>query len=190
MGDGMVMIWLVGNVDPQTSAVCGALANHQLLLFDDPEELRRASHNDVADLIVVAGWRHLIPADVLANPRLGTVGFHSAKLPEYPGRAPVPWTLLRGDSFAYNTMLFLDEGVDSGDIIDERVTAVMGDDTPETLYDWMAMTAVDMLLTHLPALLAGTAPRTPQDQSRRGPLTTKDGWDRLRSRDAVVLDPR
>jgi methionyl-tRNA formyltransferase len=128
------------------------------------------------DLIVVAGYRRLLPAS-LVN-RIPTVGFHSAKLPEYPGRAPVPWTLLRGDSHAWNTMLYLDEGVDSGDIIDTRSRAILPGDTPETLYEWVARTDAEMLLANLPGLLDGTAPRKPQDLSRRGPLTPKDGWDR------------
>lgn len=139
-------------------------------------------HHDITtvpypDLIVVAGWRRLIPANVLAMPRLGTVGFHSAKLPEYPGRAPVPWTLLRGDALAWNTMLFLDGGIDTGDIIDERSTLVMPGTDPWQLYDWVATSSVWMLMEHLPALLEGRAPRRPQDMSRRGPLTTPDGWN-------------
>lgn len=126
------------------------------------------------DLIVVGGWRRLIPPDVLAL--APTVGFHSAKLPEYPGRAPVPWTLVRGDEWAWNTMLYLDEGVDSGDIIDTRAHRVLEGETPASLYDWIAASSVEMLLANLPGLLEGTAPRKPQDPARRGPLTTKDGW--------------
>jgi methionyl-tRNA formyltransferase len=133
------------------------------------------------DLIVVAGWRRLIPPDVLAVPRYGTVGFHSARLPEYPGRAPVPWALLRGDTETANTMLYLDEGVDSGDIVDERTIPIVEGDTPSALYERMARTSVEMLRQHLPALLAGNAPRRPQDLSRRGPLTTPDGWQRWES---------
>jgi methionyl-tRNA formyltransferase len=75
-------------------------------------------------------------------------------------------------------MLYLDEGVDSGDIIDERRIAIPPDATPEWLYGRMAATLVEMLHRHLPGLLDGTAPRRPQDQARRGPLTTADGWDR------------
>jgi hypothetical protein len=126
------------------------------------------------DLIVVGGWRHLIPPAILAL--APTVGFHSAKLPEYPGRAPVPWTLLRGDKYAWNTLLYLDEGVDSGDIVDTRVHKMREGETPDTLYDWIASSSVEMLLANLPSLLDGTAPRKPQDPARRGPLTTKDGW--------------
>lgn len=126
------------------------------------------------DLIIVAGCRHLVPPEVLTL--APTVGFHSAKLPEYPGRAPLYWTFLRGDPFIYNTMLYLDEGVDSGDVI-----AVEQIPTPATMAEAQQAVAESdarLLRRYLPALLAGTAPRHPQDPAKRGPLTTKDGYTR------------
>lgn len=129
------------------------------------------------DLIITVGWRHLVPKDILDATPLGVVGFHSARLPEYPGRAPVPWAILRGDATTDNTMLFLTDEPDAGDIIDRRTIPVT---TASEMNRRMGETAAEMLRQHLPALLAGTAPRTPQDRSRRGPLTTADGWQRLR----------
>lgn len=170
-------IVLIGNVEPQTSAALTVIAGYDVLHISDPDDLWQVSGYG-PDLIVVAGWRRLIPPDILAL--APTVGFHSAKLPEYPGRAPVPWALIRGDKETANTMLYLDDGVDSGDIIDSRRIPILKTDTPERLYAEMADTLADMLREHLPALLDGTAPRTPQDLSRRGPLTTADGWERLR----------
>lgn len=128
------------------------------------------------DLIVVAGWRKLIPKVILDM--APTVGFHSAKLPEYPGRAPVPWALLRGDDETANTLIYLEEDADTGDIIDSRTIALHEDSTPESVYRDMGRTSIDLIAEHLDGLLRGTAPRTPQDFSRRGPLTTKDGWAR------------
>jgi methionyl-tRNA formyltransferase len=181
-----VKIMLVGNVEPQYGAVYQTLAafvarprGTPLYLASDHADLPEFAAIVRPDLIVVAGWRRLIPPDALAIPRYGTVGFHSAKLPEYPGRAPVPWTFLRGDTHAWNTMLYLDEGVDSGDIIDEESRPLCECDTPTSVYRWVAESDARMLRRHLPALLAGTAPRTPQDPHRRGPLTTADGWDLL-----------
>ena len=176
MGDGLVSIVLIGNVDPQTSAVRRALARHVFVHITDP------SQYEVVDLfqpelVIVAGWRHLVPPDVLAVPRYGTVGFHSARLPEYPGRAPIPWTLVRGDKLVWNTMLYLDEGVDSGDVIAAECRPITPSDTPDTLYQWVAQSCVSLLDIYLPSLLDGTAPRTPQDPARRGPLTSKDGWN-------------
>jgi methionyl-tRNA formyltransferase len=175
MGDGVVNIMVVGNVPPQSTAIIRELVPYNPFVVAEQRILWPAVVQMKPDLIIVAGWRHLIPPEVLAV--APTVGFHSARLPQYPGRAPVPWTLLRGDEFAYNTMLYLDEGVDSGDIIAERRLRLVDSDTPQTVYEWMAQSGVAMLRQHLTALLAGTAPRTPQNTAQRGPLTTKDGWD-------------
>jgi methionyl-tRNA formyltransferase len=124
------------------------------------------------DLVVVAGWRRLVP--ILAP----TVGFHSAKLPEYPGRAPVPNAILRGDPTLTNTMLWLDDGVDTGDIIDEWVHSIGGKD-PDRIYEDIGRSSAAMLRTHWRALLDGTAPRRPQDMTLRGPLTPAGAWPRL-----------
>lgn len=166
-------VLLIGDVEPQVGAA------HRVLVDSGHRVVHVHRHDDLRvrpDLIVVAGYRRLVPAAVLGL--APTVGFHSAKLPEYPGRAPVPWALVRGDTETANTMLYLDEGVDSGDIIDSRTIPIPPEATPDWLYGRMASTLVDMLERHLHGLLTGTAPRTPQDPAKRGPLTTKDGWAR------------
>lgn len=163
-------VLLVGNV-AYADAVAAAFPDWPRVT--DETALRGAVEALRPDLIVVAGWRHLIPADIVR--RYACIGFHSAKLPEYPGRAPVPWTLIRGDEFAWNTMLYLDEGIDSGDIVDADSKRIAGD-TPATIYEWIGRSTVALLRRHLPGLLAGTAPRQRQDPARRGPLTRSDGW--------------
>lgn len=131
------------------------------------------------DLIVVCGWRRLIPIPE----DIPVVGFHSAKLPEYPGRAPVPWTLFRGDAEATTTLFYLDEGVDTGDIIDSASVPV-GYTVAQT-YERLAQADIALLRKHLDGILAGTAPRTPQDPAKRGPLTTKDGWNALAEKERL-----
>lgn len=123
------------------------------------------------DLVIVAGWRKLVP--ILAP----TIGFHSAKLPEYPGRAPVANAILRGDTMLTNTMLWLDEGVDTGDIIDQAAIRIGKD--PDAIYRDIGRTSVAMLRDNWQGSLDGSAPRTPQDMAKRGPLTPADAWKRL-----------
>ena len=127
------------------------------------------------DLVVVAGWRRLIPDWIVT--RYPVVGFHSAKLPEYPGRAPVANAILRGDRTLTNTMLYLDERTDGGDVIDETTFAIGKD--PDVIYRDIGTTSALMLQTHWLALLEGVAPRRPQDPALRGPLTPADAWGRL-----------
>lgn len=183
----MVNIAVIGNVPPQSTAVLRYLltTGHSVLPFDPRFDSPHWLAAWGPRLIVVAGYRRLLPKHILDI--APTIGFHSAKLPEYPGRAPVAWAYLRDDGHTYNTMLYLDAGVDSGDVIADRYIPLS---TPEATYGHIAATCVEMLAEHLPALLAGTAPRSPQDPSRRGPLTAASGWDLLKKRrHGLVLGP-
>jgi methionyl-tRNA formyltransferase len=122
------------------------------------------------DLIVVVGWTRLLGAEVLGVPRRGCVGFHASLLPRYRGRAPVNWAILRGETVTGNTMMYLDAGTDTGDVIDQRPVPIAPDDTCATVYARVADAGAAMLRQHLPALLDGTAPRAPQGPAPGGPL--------------------
>jgi methionyl-tRNA formyltransferase len=136
------------------------------------------------DLILVIGWTRLLGPSVLRLPRLGAVGFHASLLPKYRGRAPVNWAIINGERDTGNTMFFIDEGVDTGDIIDQRPIPIEDDDDCATLYEKVAAAAIEMLLVHLPALKAGRAPRSPQDEfaatvmPRRRPEDGRIDWGR------------
>src|ERR1022692_30241 len=122
------------------------------------EHIRRL----MPDLIVVVGWTRLLGAELLAVPRRGCVGFHASLLPRYRGRAPVNWAVLRGEEVTGNTMMYLDAGTDTGDIIDQRRVPIGPDDTCAAVYAEVADAGATMLREHLPELLDGTAPRRPQ----------------------------
>jgi methionyl-tRNA formyltransferase len=136
------------------------------------------------DLMVVVGWTRLLGPELLTVPRHGCVGFHASLLPRHRGRAPVNWAILRGETVTGNTMMMLDPGADTGDIVDQRRVRIGPDDTCATVYDRVAQAGADMLLAHLPSLLEGTAPRLPQDPSegdvlpRRTPGMGVIDWDR------------
>lgn len=117
------------------------------------------------DLILVIGWTRLLGTALLRLPRLGAVGFHASLLPRYRGRAPVNWAIINGETETGNTMFFLDEGVDTGDIIAQRRIRIDEADTCATLYHKVADAALVMLEEHLPALKRGNAPRRPQDHA-------------------------
>jgi methionyl-tRNA formyltransferase len=114
------------------------------------------------DLMVVVGWTRLVPGPVLALPRFGCVGFHASLLPRHRGRAPVNWAIIRGERQTGATMLMLDDGVDTGPIIDQRPIDIGFYDTCGTVYERVAAAGVEMLTAHLPAILAGQAPARAQ----------------------------
>ncbi len=114
------------------------------------------------DLIVVTGWTRLLSSELLAVPPRGCAGFHASLLPHNRGRAPVNWAILRGETLTGNTMMYLDPGADTGDIIDQRPVRIEPSDTCATVYDKVGAAGAEMLRYHLKALLDGTAPRRPQ----------------------------
>ena len=122
------------------------------------------------DLMVVTGWTRLLSAELLGVPPRGVVGFHASLLPRYRGRAPVNWAILRGEARTGNTMMYLDAGTDTGDIIDQQAVPIGPDDTCATVYAKVGEAGADMLGRHLRALLGGTAPRRPQGPAGGPPL--------------------
>ena len=136
------------------------------------------------ELMVVAGWTRLLSAELLGVPSRGVVGFHASLLPRYRGRAPVNWAILRGEALTGNTMMLLDAGTDTGDIVDQETVPIASDDTCATVYASVGEAGATMLRRQLPALLGGTAPRRPQGAGDGPPLPKRTpgmgitDWDR------------
>jgi len=151
--------------------------------INDPQSVARISAFE-PDLLVVAGWTRLLRAPVLAVPRWGCVGFHASLLPLHRGRAPVNWSILLGEKATGNTMMLLDRGTDTGHIVDQEQVEIGPNDTCSTVYDKVALVGAKMLIRHLPGLLSGTAPKTPQDPTagdvmpKRTPAMGVLDWDR------------
>jgi methionyl-tRNA formyltransferase len=122
------------------------------------------------DLMVVTGWTRLLSAELLGVPPRGVIGFHASLLPKFRGRAPVNWAILRGEAETGNTMMMLDAGTDTGDIVDQQTVAITPDDTCATVYAKVGEAGAEMLRRQLPGLLAGTAPRRPQGRADGPPL--------------------
>jgi methionyl-tRNA formyltransferase len=115
------------------------------------------------DLIVVVGWTRLIKPELLSVPRFGCVGFHASLLPADRGHAPVNWAILRGKSSTGNTMIMLDAGVDTGDIVAQEQIPIGLEDTCATVYDRVGRAGARMLRRTMPALLCGKPPRRTQE---------------------------
>jgi methionyl-tRNA formyltransferase len=107
---------------------------------------------------------------LLSVPSRGVIGFHASLLPKFRGRAPVNWAILRGEAVTGNTMMLLDAGTDTGDIVDQQTVPITPDDTCATVYAKVGEAGAEMLRRQLPALLAGTAPRRPQGSADGPPL--------------------
>jgi methionyl-tRNA formyltransferase len=135
------------------------------------------------DVIFVIGWHQIVRAPVMRLARRGLIGAHASYLPHNRGSAPVNWAIIRGEREAGNTLMWLAEGVDEGDIIAQRAFPITPYDTCATVYGHVAATNRDMLLEVLPRLLAGERPGRPQRHStepvlpRRRPADGDIDWD-------------
>ena len=135
------------------------------------------------DVIFVIGWHQIVRPPVMQLARLGWIGAHASVLPHNRGSAPINWTIIRGERESGNTLMWLAEGVDEGDIIAQRAFPVTPYDTCATLYAQVAATNREMLLEVLPQLLAGERPGRPQQRGderilrRRRPADGRITWD-------------
>jgi methionyl-tRNA formyltransferase len=118
------------------------------------------------DYLFVVGWSQIVRPPLLRLPKRGCIGLHPAPLPELRGRAVIPWTILLGRRTTGTTLFWMDEGVDSGDILAQEIFDVATDETAASLIAKHMAALARMLRTVIPALAAGMGPRRPQDHAR------------------------
>ncbi len=126
------------------------------------EEIRRLT----PDVIVVVAYGQILPPDVLEIPRLACLNLHASLLPRWRGAAPIQAAIAAGDSDTGITAMYMDEGLDTGDILLQRRVNILPNDTGGSLHDRLAQIAPETLLESLRLLAAGDAPRLPQDNAR------------------------
>lgn len=117
------------------------------------------------ELIVVAAYGKILPKEILDLPRLGCINVHSSLLPRYRGAAPINWAILNGETETGVTIMYMAEGLDTGDIISQRATAIDPDETVESLHDRLALLGAELLGETVAAIGAGTAQRVPQNDA-------------------------
>ena len=118
------------------------------------------------DIIFCFGWSSLIKKEILDLTPMGVVGFHPAKLPQNRGRHPIIWALALGLEKTASTFFFMDEGVDSGDILSQIEFEITKDDDAKSLYFKVIDTALLQIDDFLPKLINGTYVKFPQDHSQ------------------------
>src|SRR6059058_800018 len=118
-----------------------------------------------ADVIVVMAYGQILPSDVLKIPRLTCLNLHASLLPRWRGAAPIQAAIAAGDRKTGITVMYMDEGLDTGDILLQRTVDILPNDTGGSLHDRLAQIAPEILLESLVLLAKGIAPRIPQDNS-------------------------
>lgn len=145
-------------------AAAAGVPFHGFVKVEEPG-VERFLRAHAPDLLWVIGLSQLVPARLIEIARHGGVGFHPTMLPSGRGRAPVAWTILRGEPAAVSLFYITDEP-DAGDIIVQRPVAVRPDDYAEDLIARTNDVLTAVILEAGPAIIGGTLPRTPQDHTR------------------------
>ncbi|MHB0877241.1 MAG: methionyl-tRNA formyltransferase [Anaerolineae bacterium] len=117
------------------------------------------------DVFVSMYFGKLFKAPLLAVPKHGCVNIHNSLLPRYRGQAPSIWAVANGDTVTGQTMHYLDEGMDTGDIIAQKSCPVTPEDTGHTVGAKLEDLGVELFQEAFPLVLAGKASRLPQDDS-------------------------
>lgn len=107
------------------------------------------------DIIIVAAYGKILPKSVLELPGFGCINVHASILPEYRGAAPVNWAIARGEKVTGVTIMRMDEGMDTGDILLTREVPIDDDDTGETLSGKLSLAGAELLLLALENLKRG-----------------------------------
>lgn len=136
-----------------------------------PEKVRAAETLDQmraldADVFVVAAYGQILPKAILEMPRLGCINLHASLLPRHRGASPVHAAILAGDALSGMTVMWVAEGLDTGDILLARECRIGPEDTAGTLHDRLASLAPEALLEALELISGGRAPSIPQDNAR------------------------
>lgn len=118
------------------------------------------------DVIVVAAFGQILPERILNIPQYGCINVHASLLPAYRGAAPIQWAVIDGLKETGVTTMYMEKGLDTGDIICQSKVELAKDETGGSLFDRLADEGAGLLLTTLNQLEDGTAIRTKQDDSQ------------------------
>jgi len=128
------------------------------------------------DLIVTVAYGKILPKSVLDVPKYGCINVHASLLPRYRGAAPIQWALINGDDITGITTMFMDEGMDTGDILLQKEIAIDGDINSQELFERLRELGAVTLIETLEAMESGRLERRPQDNSKAVyvPMMTKE----------------
>ena len=117
------------------------------------------------DVMVVMAYGQILPRGVLEIPEIACLNLHASLLPRWRGAAPIQAAIAAGDRETGITVMYMDEGLDLGDILLQRTIDILPGDTGGSLHDRLAEIASAALFESLKMLAQGAAPRTPQDKT-------------------------
>ena len=127
----------------------------------EPEAVERMRGFE-ADLFVVAAFGQILPEEILAMPKYGCVNIHASLLPKYRGAGPIQWSIINGEKITGVTIMQMEKGLDTGDMLFQRQVEIAPDETADTLHDKLAKAGARLIVEAIPKIEAGEV--TPEKQ--------------------------
>lgn len=119
-----------------------------------------------ADIFVVAAYGKILNKEILEMPKYGCINAHASLLPKYRGAAPIQWSIIDGEKLTGITVMQMDEGLDTGDMLFKSVVEIADDDTADTLYDKLSVCGGKLIVEALDRIEAGDIHPVKQDDSQ------------------------
>ena len=127
------------------------------------------------DVICVVAYGKILPKEILEIPRLGCINVHGSLLPKYRGAAPIQWSVLNGDKTTGVTTMYMDIGMDTGDMILKEETEIGEDETTGELWDKLTKIGGELLVKTLDLIEQGKAPKEKQGEDfTMAPMLSKE----------------
>ena len=133
------------------------------------EEFVKVLEKIAPDIIVVAAFGQIISKEILELPKYGCINVHASLLPAYRGAAPIQWAVINGDKESGVTIMQMDEGLDTGDMIDKVVVPIEKEETGGSLFDKLSIAGAKLCVKVMADLEAGVAGRISQPEESTTP---------------------
>lgn len=135
----------------------------QPLKLRDPEAVKTVAKAK-PDMIIVAAFGQILPKEVLDLPKYGCINVHASLLPAYRGAAPIQWAILDGQKETGITIMKMDVGLDTGDILLQKRIEIAPDETGGSLHDRLAELGAEALTEAIPGVIDGSLKPVPQGE--------------------------
>ncbi|MBQ1263099.1 MAG: methionyl-tRNA formyltransferase [Oscillospiraceae bacterium] len=171
----------VGRKRIMTPPPVKVLAEQNNIPVYQPETLRDGAAEEIIkglkpDLMAVVAYGKIIPESILNLAPLGCINVHGSLLPALRGAAPIQWSVINGEKYAGVTTMFMDKGLDTGDIILKEKTEILPLETSGELYERLAPMGAELLVKTIELIKEGKAPREKQNdnESTYAPMLNKE----------------
>ncbi|MCH5280634.1 MAG: methionyl-tRNA formyltransferase [Lachnospiraceae bacterium] len=130
------------------------------------EEAVRELAQYPADIGVVAAFGQILSEEILSMPKFGCINIHASLLPKYRGAAPIQWSIIEGEAETGVTIMQMDKGLDTGDILFQEKVPILPEETGESLFDKLAATGASLIVDALEKIEKGEVSPIKQEEEK------------------------